>query len=152
MSLNLHAIVRQAINANYADETFKLYRSVGQKNVGGIVQAYYAPAEEIQGNLQSEGDSALDHANLAGQNTIIRKLYLYASNDRKTRPWAQYRPLARTGDYIEDSKGGYWLITAVLEDFSDAGWECVRCTFEQTPITLNIKEDENDDGDSESHS
>lgn len=59
MSLNLHAIVRQAINANYADETFKLYRSVGQKNVGGIVQAYYAPAEEIQGNFQSEGDSAL---------------------------------------------------------------------------------------------
>ncbi len=36
MSLNLHAIVRQAINANYADETFKLYRSVGQKNVGGL--------------------------------------------------------------------------------------------------------------------
>ncbi|WP_443894650.1 hypothetical protein [Parasutterella excrementihominis] len=114
--------------------------------------AFYAPAETIRGNFQSEGDSALDHANLAGQNTIIRKLYLYASNDRKTRPWAQYRPLARTGDYIEDSKGGYWLITAVLEDFSDAGWECVRCTFEQTPITLNIKEDENDDGDSESHS
>ena len=86
MSLNLHAIVRQTINANYADETFKLYRSVGQKNVGGIVQAYYAPPEEIQGNFQSEGDSALDHANLAGQNTIIRRLYLYASSDQKQRP------------------------------------------------------------------
>ena len=54
MSLNLHAIVRQAINANYADEIFKLYRSVGQKNVGGVVQAYYAPPEEITGNFQSE--------------------------------------------------------------------------------------------------
>lgn len=45
--------------------------------------AFYAPAENILGNFQSEGDAALDHANLAGQNTIIRKLYLYASNDRK---------------------------------------------------------------------
>lgn len=141
--LNLHDIVRRAINQNYADAKLKIYRSIGQENVSGIMTAFYAPAETIRGNFQSEGDAALDHANLAGQNTIIRKLYLYASSDRKTRPWAQYRPLARTGDYIEDSKGGYWLITAVLEDFSDAGWECVRCTFEQTPITLNIKEDEN---------
>lgn len=144
MSLNLHAIVRQSINANYADETFKLYRSVGQKNVGGIVQAYYAPAEEIQGNFQSEGDSALDHANLAGQNTIIRRLYLFASSDQKQRPWAIYRPLARSGDYVEDSKGGQWLITAVIEDFSDAGWEAVRCTLQTTPQKLNIAEDEDE--------
>ena len=86
MSLNLHAIVRQAINANYADETFKLYRSVGQKNVGGIVQAYYAPPEEIQGNFQSEGDSALDHANLAGVGSSYTSpllLYRYADNQSR---------------------------------------------------------------------
>ena len=140
--LNLHDIVRSAITQNYADAELKIYRSLGQENVSGVVTALYAPAE---------GDAALDHANLAGQNTIIRKLYLYSSDDRKTRPWSVYRPLARTGDYIEDSKGGIWIISAVLEDFSDAGWECVRCTFQQTPISLNIKESENDDGDSESN-
>lgn len=150
--LNLHDIVRSAITQNYADAELKIYRSIGQENVGGVVTAFYAPAETILGNFQSEGDAALDHANLAGQNTIIRKLYLYASDDREARPWAEYRPLARSGDYIEDSKGGYWLITAVSEDFSDAGWECVRCTFQQTPVTLNIKESEDDDGDSESNS
>ncbi len=150
--LNLHDIVRSAITQNYADAELKIYRSLGQENVSGVVTALYAPAEPIRGNFQSEGDAALDHANLAGQNTIIRKLYLYSSDDRKTRPWSVYRPLARTGDYIEDSKGGIWIISAVLEDFSDAGWECVRCTFQQTPISLNIiKESENDDGDSESN-
>lgn len=59
MSLNLHAIVRQAINANYADEIFKLYRSVGQKNVGGVVQAYYAPPEEIQGIFKAKAIALL---------------------------------------------------------------------------------------------
>lgn len=142
--LNLHDIVRRAINQNYADAKLKIYRSIGQENENGVMSAFYAPAENILGNFQSEGDAALDHANLAGQNTIIRKLYLYASNDRKTRPWAQYRPLARTGDYIEDSKGGYWLITAVIEDFSDAGWEAVRCTFQTTPQKLNIVEEEDE--------
>lgn len=142
--LNLHDIVRRAINQNYADAKLKIYRSIGQENVSGIMTAFYAPAETIRGNFQSEGDSALDHANLAGQNTIIRRLYLFASSDQKQRPWAIYRPLARSGDYVEDSKGGQWLITAVIEDFSDAGWEAVRCTFQTTPQKLNIAENEDE--------
>lgn len=152
MSLNLHAIVRSAINANYQDAKLKIYRSLGQQNVNGLVTAAYAPAEDIEGNFQSESDAALDHAELAGQNTIIRKLYLFACDDRKTRPWSIYRPLARSGDYIEDSYGGLWLITAVLEDFSSAGWESVRCTFQQTPVNLTIVEDDNDEKEDETDS
>lgn len=148
MSLNLHSIVRSAINVNYQDQQFDIYRSLGQKNINSIVQAFYAPAEVVLGNFQSEGDSALDHADLAGQNTIIRKLYLYATDDRKTRPWSIYRPLARSGDFIVDKHGGYWLITAVLEDFSDAGWVCVRCTFQEENPELNILE--NSEGEDES--
>lgn len=145
MSLNLHSIVRHAINTNYQDDSFTYYRSLGQENVNGLIKALYAPAETITGNFQSEGDSTLDHANLAGQNSTIRKLYIHASNDRESRPWSLYRPLARSGDYIVDKFGGYWLITAVLEDFSDAGWVCVRCTFQTDTPQLTIKENDDEE-------
>lgn len=36
------------------------------------------------------------------------------------------------------------MITAVIEDFSDAGWEAVRCTFQTTPQKLNIVEEEDE--------
>lgn len=136
--LNLHDIVRPVINANYPDCQLQLFRSTGQANVDGVMTATYAPPVSVWGNFQSEGDAALSHADLAGMNTIIRRLYLYASKDRKTRPWSIYRPLARSGDYVKDDRGGYWLVTAVTEDFSDVGWECLRVTFQQTPTSLNV--------------
>lgn len=136
--LNLHHIVRPAINANYPDGDFELFRSTGQSNQNGIVTATYSPAIPIKGNFQSEGDAALAHADMAGQNTIIRRLYVYACDNRGKRPWSVYRPLARSGDYIRDIHGGYWLVTAVLEDFSDVGWECLRVTFQQTTTSINV--------------
>ena len=136
--LNLHHIVRSAINANYPDARLELFRSTGQSNVGGVMTATYAPPVPVWGNFQSEGDAALSHADLAGQNTIIRRLYLYADRDRRTRPWSIYRPLARSGDYVRDDRGGYWLVTAVTEDFSDVGWECLRVTFQTTAPTLTV--------------
>lgn len=149
MSLNLHDIVRKAITYNYADGVFKLYRSKGQVNLKGLITASYAPAITIKGNFQSEADANLAHANLAGQNSITRKLYLYATSDREQRAWAIYRPLARSGDIIEDEHGGYWEVHAVEEDFSDAGWLALRCIYQSEPITLNIVEDDTDDGTSD---
>ena len=130
MSLNLHDIVRPAITANLADQTFTLYRSTGFTFSAGIKTASYEAITGVSGQFQSAGDAQLDHAELAGQNTIIRELYVYASTDRTTRPWSIYRPLARSGDYFLDALGGYWLVTAVVEDFSDAGWEHLRVTFQ----------------------
>lgn len=149
MSLNLHGIVRGAICANYADEQLTLYRSMGQTpDDRGVVKAYYAPAVVVMGNFQSEGDATLDHADLAGKNTTVRKLYLYAPADLVKRPWALYRPLSRSGDYVADSKGKFWLVTAVTEDFSDAGWVCLRVTLQTKTPELNIYDDsEETDGD-----
>lgn len=147
MSINLHGIVRPAINANYADEQLTLYRSQGQKtDERGIVKAYYAPAVTVMGSFQSEGDAALDHADLAGKNTIVRKLYLYAPADLVKRPWAVYRPLSRSGDFVVDSKGKFWLVTAVTEDFSDAGWVCLRVTLQTKNPTLEIYSDTEEEG------
>ena len=139
MSMNLHDIVRGAITSNLEDEVFTLYRSIGQiNNDEGIMTASYSPGETIKGNFQSDSDAALHFSGMTAQNTIIRKLYVYASDDRAGRPWAMYRPLARSGDYVLDKRGDYWFVIAVTEDFSQAGWECLRVQLQQVPPELNI--------------
>lgn len=147
MSMNLHAIVRGAINANLEDVTLTLYRSLGETNVEGLMTNVYAQGVKVKGSFQSEGDAALDHANLAGQNSITRKLYLYASSGVSERPWGIYRTLSRTGDYLVDGNGGFWLVVAVEEDFSAAGWECLRVQLQDTTPNLTIKEDDDDADD-----
>ena len=143
MSMNLHDIVRNAINVNLEDQPFTLIRSCGQMNIDGDIVSYYENVNGLKGNFQSEGDAALDHAQLAAQNTIVRRLYLYAPDDKAKRPWSIYRPLARSGDYILDKNEDYWLVVAVLEDFSEAGWECLRVQLQQTPPSITYKpEDE----------
>lgn len=140
MSMNLHDIVRGAINVNLEDQSFTLLRSEGSSVVNGVRVSKYRKVEGLKGNFQSEGDAALNFSNNAAQNTIIRRLYLYADSDRATRAWTIYRPLARAGDYVLNDKGEYWQVSAVIEDFSDAGWECLRVTFQQTDPKLTIVE------------
>jgi hypothetical protein len=142
MSLNLHSLVRGVITVNKADSPFTVYRSVGQQNVGGIMTALYIKIEGYTGQWQSEGDSALYHADLGTQSTITRKVYLYAPKDKSSRVWSVYRLNSRSGDYLQDDEGNYWLVTAVLEDFSDVGWECLRVTLQQTAPKITIKETE----------
>ena len=140
MSMNLHDIVRGAINVNLEDQSFTLLRSTASGVTNGVRVAKYVKVEGLKGNFQSEGDAALNFSNNAAQNTIIRRLYLYATSDRSTRAWTIYRPLARAGDYVLNDKGEYWQVSAVIEDFSDAGWECLRVTFQQTDPKLTIVE------------
>lgn len=144
--LNLHGIVRGAINRNKPDAPFTIFRAVGQKNEGGIMVALYRMVEGFTGQWQSEGDAALYHAELGSQSTIQRKLYLYAPADAATRPWAVYRKGSRGGDLIQDDRGDYWLVAAVLEDFSDVGWESLRVTLQQTPVRITLV-DESREGD-----
>lgn len=140
MSMNLHAIVRSAINRVHADQPFSIMRSQPTTVVNGVRVSQYEKIDGFTGNFQSEGDAALSYSNNAAQNTIVRRLYLYATDDRATRPWTIYRPLARSGDYVINAKGEYWKVEAVVEDFSDDGWELLRVTFQQTDPKLAIVE------------
>lgn len=137
--LNLHNIVRGAINANLADETFTLFRSCGQQNIKGIVKAIYLNGIEVKGSFQSENDAALDHSNLAGQNSQIRKLYLQSSDKLKEKPYSVFRQLSRSGDYLKDSNSMWWFVIAVEEDFSKAGWMCLRVQLQDKAPNLTIK-------------
>lgn len=142
MSMNLHAIVRGAITRVHDDQPFSILRSLPTTVVNGVRVSQYEKIDGFAGNFQSEGDAALSYSNNAAQNTIVRRLYLYATDDRANRPWTIYRPLARSGDYIVNAKSEYWKVEAVVEDFSDDGWELLRVTFQQTETKLNIVEPE----------
>lgn len=145
MSLNLHDIVRPAITVNLADQPFTLIRACDNENTEGIVTSYYEKVQGLYGNFQSEGDATLDHAEMAAQNSIVRRLYLYAPDSQKDRAWSVFRPLSRSGDFILDKNGDYWLVVAVLEDFSEAGWECLRVQLQQTPPNITYKPVESGD-------
>ena len=145
--MNLHAIVRNAIPAVNPDESVVWYRSTGQQASGyGEIEPTYADPVTVAAQVQSEGDEALFHADRAGDNSIVRKFYLMASP--ATRPAGIVRVDARNGDYLQREDGTWWLVVAVLEDFSfKSGWTCVRGVQQNTiPASLQPKETE-DGGD-----
>ena len=140
MSLNLHQIVRGAINFNYPDEDVTLYRATAQKaNIGGIQKAIYKAPEIVKGNFQAENDAALFYSDNAGKNSIIKRLYLYSAENPTDRPWSMDRPLARAGDVIKDQYNRYWLAIAVIDDFSHVGWVCLRVELQQTGVAIEIE-------------
>lgn len=98
---------------------------------------YYEPVE-IKAQFQPSSPESDQFVDTIEKQTATRKVYLFATNDLKKRPWALYRPLARTGDFIKDDLGQLWFISGVLEDFSRVGWVSVEVTMETTPRELQI--------------
>ena len=68
-----------------------------------------------------------------------RRVYLYADKSPASRPWAQWRPLGRSGDVIKDNNGSIWTISAVIEDFTNEGWICVMATLQPTGIRMIVE-------------
>lgn len=128
LGINLHSIVRGAISALHPDDTVTLYQSAGQQNVKGEIKPVYDAPQSVTAQIQSESDEKLYHADRVGQNDVTRRFYLFA--DPAKRPAGVIRPLARGGDIIQRTDGTWWLVVAVPEDFSAAGWTQVRCSLQ----------------------
>ncbi len=122
--MNLHAIVRGAIPALHPDETVTLRQSVGQRNIRGRIVPVYAPAQTVTAQIQSLGSDDLRHAEAVNLTQRDRKAYLFAPAPT-TPPAGIIRPLSRNGDMIQRDDGSWWLVTAMLEDFTASGWVCV---------------------------
>ena len=144
MSLNLHSIVRPAINANFADQEFLYFRALGgftrdpatMQSVPNVAQGV-----TVMGQLQSLSADSIVQSERITFGATVRRLYLYAPSSPRARPWALWRPLARAGDYVQDATGSFWYVDAVLEDFSSAGWVSLQVILQTTPPALNIEED-----------
>lgn len=125
--MNLHNLVRGAITTLHPDETVTLRQSTGQQNVRGRITPVYAPAQVVNAQIQSLGQNDLAQVEQTSSTKIDRKAYLYAPVP-SLPPQGIVRPLARNGDMIQRSDGTWWLVTAMIEDFTASGWVCVGIT------------------------
>ena len=86
MSLNLHGIVRTAINFNNADETVLLVRSLGNANIQGRIVPTYGEPESVGAQVQTLGGEDLKVINDTERTPRDRKFYLYSTADYTAAP------------------------------------------------------------------
>lgn len=131
--INLHALVRSPINMLHPDETVTLYRSVDIVNQLGVIKTVYDEGESVIAQIQSLSNDDLYANHREGENDISRNCYLFSSVSTADKPASIIRPLSRTGDMLQRSDGTWWLVTALKEDFSLAGWVNVSITLQVNP-------------------
>jgi len=149
LGVNLHDIVRVVIPALHPDEDVLLVQSTGNVNVRGVVTPTYADAVQVQAQIQSLGNDDLRALNDVSRTEIQRKAYLYSETVNNLPPQGIIRPLARGGDLLRRTDGTWWLVAAMIEDFTASGWVCVRIVQQVTvPEQAQAKADawDNPDG------
>ena len=142
--INLHGLVRQAITTLHPDETVTLRQSIGQRNERGRVTPVYGPAQAVQAQIQSLGQNDLAQKEATSNTRIDRKAYLFAP-DAALPPQGIVRPLGRTGDMLQRADGTWWLVTAMIEDFTASGWVCVGITQQVDGPDLSASDPEGED-------
>lgn len=135
--MNLHALVRGAITPLHPDETVTLRQSVGQQNVRGRITPVYAPAQTVAAQVQSLGQNDLAQVEQTSSTKADRKAYLFAPSP-SLPPQGIVRPVARNGDMLRRPDGTWWLVTAMIEDFTASGWVCVGITQQVDGPDLSI--------------
>ena len=125
MSLNLHDIVRGAINIVNPDEDVWLIQNIGQTNVKGRITAVYAEPEKVRAQVQTLSGDDLTVMNDTQRTERDRKFYLYAETKTGNAPSGIIRPLGKSGDFIRRDDGTYWNGYNVSEDYPTDGWGLV---------------------------
>ena len=135
IGVNLHRIVRGAVNALHPSVAATLYQSTGQTTeADGTLKSIYAPGLAVTAQMQSEGPDALYHADRVGMEEVSRKFYLFSEPALDKKVAGIVRPLSRGGDVFQLEDQTWWLVEATLEDFSRSGWVSVRATLQVGPI------------------
>lgn len=123
--MNLNSLVSGIIGTVTPLEEVNLFRCTGQANVKGVITPTYAPMVPVMADVQSVGDAVLKLIDRVGLND--KTLHFYLDGDWR----GIFRPDGTGGDMIY-ARNNWWLITAVPEDYSNAGWVCVRGTLQMT--------------------
>lgn len=146
LGINLHDIVRGSIPVLHPDEKVLLIQSTGKQNVRGVVTPTFAEAVQVIAQIQSMGNDDLRAMNDTWRTEIQRKAWLYSQTPAALVPQGINRPLARGGDMMRRADGSWWLVAALMEDFSASGWVSVRIVNQITvPEQAREKAQEWDD-------
>ena len=138
MPLNLHNIVRGAINIVNPDEDVWLIQNIGQTNVKGRITASYAPAQKVKAQVQTLSGDDLTVMNDTQRTERDRKFYLYAETKTGNAPSGIIRPLGKSGDFMRRNDGTYWKVYNVSEDYAADGWVLVLAS-QQVDVPEQVK-------------
>lgn len=130
--MNLHHIVRGIIQTVHKDEPCYLIQAIGQSNVKGIVTPVYKKPFKILAQIQPAGSETLQMLEAFNVGGESMQAFLYSD---PTLPVASVNrlPLTRGGDIVKRKDGTFWLVTAVLSDWTEEGWACVAITRQTSP-------------------
>ena len=140
--MNLHDIVRGAITAVARDLPAELYVMTGEQERGerGDLLPVFEQPVEVLGQWQSIKADEIIQTERISEASTVRRVYLKATDDAASRPWASWRPLGRSGDFLKDEHGNFWLVDAVIEDFTHEGWVCVQVVLQTVAPRFKVKE------------
>ena len=138
MPLNLHDIVRGAINIVNPDEDVWLIQNISQTNVKGRITASYAPAQKVRAQVQTLSGDDLTVMNDTERTERDRKFYLYSDTETGTPPSGIIRPLGKSGDFMRRNDGTYWKVYNVSEDYTTDGWVLVLAS-QQVDVPEQVK-------------
>ena len=136
--LNLHDLVRGAINIVNPDEDVWLIQNIGQTNVKGRITASYAPAQKVKAQVQTLSGDDLTVMNDTERTERDRKFYLYAETKTGNAPSGIIRPLGKSGDFMRRNDGTYWKVYNVSEDYTTDGWVLVLAS-QQVDVPEQVK-------------
>ena len=136
--LNLHDIVRGAINLVNPDEDVWLIQNTGQTNAKGRITAAYAEPEKVRAQVQTLSGDDLTVMNDTERTERDRKFYLYAETKTGNAPSGIIRPLGKSGDFMRRNDGTYWKVYKVSEDYTTDGWVLVLAS-QQVDVPEQVK-------------
>lgn len=127
MSLNLHEIVRPAIQAVNPDTQARWIVSTGYAVVNGRQAAQYAPAVPVRAQVQPPSGKLLQHVNFLNIQGTLRSVYMYGN------PQSVSRVDAKGGDLLQFPQNvgkpvDNWLVLIVEEsgwNLDDGSWSKV---------------------------
>lgn len=122
MSLNLHAIVRPAVNAVNADVKATYYPSTGFTiDSTGLQVPSYGPAETVWIQVQPPSGSDLQHIDYLNLQGVVRTVFLYSNPQGVDRINVQGGDLLQFPQFC-DAPIDNWLVTQVMETWNVTGY------------------------------
>ena len=124
--MNLHSIVAGPIGAVNAHEFVNVYHCSGVSNVKGVITPSYVKTS-VRAQVQAPDESDIKLNERIAEAEHVRKFFIDA-------PASTINKVSQSaGDIIERDDGTYWLIVAIKDDFSRAGWLCCITVLQTEP-------------------
>lgn len=130
--MNLHAIVRGAINSVNPDIVGTWRKSTGATTAADGKRTPGFTDAPVSLQVQAATGDDLEHTNFANQQGVYRKVYAFGDVE------GVVRPDLKGGDLLLFAFNGVvrnWLVVHVLETWQPdtAGWCCVLAALQEDP-------------------